>query len=60
MGTFTDLCDRRQRQRVSTMTTIAASAGNDERSIADWLGMSRYYDMLGEGSTGSYREMLKT
>ena len=33
--------------------------GNGERSIADWVGMSRYYDMLGEGSTRTYRELLE-
>lgn len=32
--------------------------GNGELSIADWLGMSDYYDMLAGHVTGNYRDLL--
>ena len=33
--------------------------GNGEYAIADWQGMGDYYDMLGDGLDGTYRETLK-
>lgn len=35
------------------------SIGNGERTIADWMGMSDYYDMLVTGIDGTYRETLE-
>jgi uncharacterized protein (DUF1800 family) len=34
------------------------SKGNGEMTIADWMGMSDYYDMLAGHVTGNYRELL--
>jgi len=33
--------------------------GGGQQSIPDWMGMSHYYDMLAEGSRGTYRELLE-
>lgn len=32
--------------------------GNNEFTIADWLGMSDYYDMLSRNASGNYRDLL--
>ena len=34
------------------------SIGGGEESIVDWIGMSDYYDMLSEGASGTYRDVL--
>lgn len=34
------------------------SIGNGERSLPDWLGMSNFYDILANGASGTYRELL--
>ncbi|MCO8122642.1 DUF1800 domain-containing protein [Stieleria sp. TO1_6] len=35
------------------------SKGNGEETIVDWVGMSRYYDMLAQGASGNYRDLLE-
>lgn len=51
--------DRRAKSNLADNTPEDKIANPHLYTITDWLGMSNYYDMLAEGATGTYRDLLE-